>query len=366
MVKKKILIVSRAFYPIIAPRSFRATELAKEFSLQGHEVVVLTHKRNYDYSTFEAENGLLVRDFVHGSWFEICGSTFIHKVLRFISNYLFLFPDIQLTWKLRKALSKLNGFDLLISIAVPYPVHWGVALARKKNNNLCKIWVADCGDPFIGNKEDGMRKPFYFKHIEDWFCRNADFITIPVKEALTAYPIKYQKKIRVIPQGFKFELKAIDTVNNNKGEKIFFAYAGSLSKGFRDPTLFLEYLCIKENIDFEFVVYTKDVGLIEPFLPRLLNKIKLRDYIPRDELLVELKKMDFLLNVENINDVQVPSKLIDFAITGRPILSFKPFDLDKIKIDEFLIGNYDKQLIIENVEDYKIENVVTKFLDLNE
>jgi len=44
MDKKKILIVSGEFYPLNTPRSFRTTELAKEFARQGHEVTVLTPK----------------------------------------------------------------------------------------------------------------------------------------------------------------------------------------------------------------------------------------------------------------------------------------------------------------------------------
>lgn len=39
----KILIVSRSYYPLNTPRSFRTTELAREFARSGHEVSVVTH-----------------------------------------------------------------------------------------------------------------------------------------------------------------------------------------------------------------------------------------------------------------------------------------------------------------------------------
>ena len=45
MDKKKILIVTRAFYPTQSPRSFRATELAKELYRQGHDVTVMAPRR---------------------------------------------------------------------------------------------------------------------------------------------------------------------------------------------------------------------------------------------------------------------------------------------------------------------------------
>ena len=42
MDKKRILIISSAFYPFNSPRSFRTTELAKEFARRGHQVKVIT------------------------------------------------------------------------------------------------------------------------------------------------------------------------------------------------------------------------------------------------------------------------------------------------------------------------------------
>ena len=41
MDNKRILIVGRTFFPEQSPRSFRTTELAKEFARQGHQVEVL-------------------------------------------------------------------------------------------------------------------------------------------------------------------------------------------------------------------------------------------------------------------------------------------------------------------------------------
>ena len=46
MEKKKILIVSKSFYPEISPRSFRTTELVKEFCRLGHDVTLYTLKDN--------------------------------------------------------------------------------------------------------------------------------------------------------------------------------------------------------------------------------------------------------------------------------------------------------------------------------
>jgi len=55
-------------------------------------------------------------------------------------------------------------YDLLISIAVPYPIHWGVAAvwAKDKSKNLAPNWIADCGDPYCFQENDTFKPPFYF------------------------------------------------------------------------------------------------------------------------------------------------------------------------------------------------------------
>ena len=50
--KKRILLVSNGFFPEISPRSYRVTELAKEFYRQGHNVTVISKYRDHDYTDF--------------------------------------------------------------------------------------------------------------------------------------------------------------------------------------------------------------------------------------------------------------------------------------------------------------------------
>jgi len=57
MSKKKIPIVYKGFYPENSPRSLGATELAKESAREGHDVVVLTKRREE-----KAYEGLEYRD----------------------------------------------------------------------------------------------------------------------------------------------------------------------------------------------------------------------------------------------------------------------------------------------------------------
>ena len=73
--------------------------------------------------------------------------------------------------------------------------------------------------------------------------------------------------------------------------------------------------------------------------------------------------VDFLINFDNNVSGQLPSKLIDYAMTSKPILNIES-DLNINIIDEFLNGDYSNSLKIHNLDDYKIENVTNKFIDL--
>ena len=167
----KILIVCKGFYPENTPRSFRATELALEFARQSHQVTVITHERDFDYTDFVYKNKIHLRSFgklrfKHISYYP---PNTIGKLRRKFRRLLFMFfnyPDIEIMWRLGKCLKDVDGYDLLISVAVPYPIHWGVAWARTKNQRIAKTWVADCGDPYFGNTLESFRIPIYFAYIE--------------------------------------------------------------------------------------------------------------------------------------------------------------------------------------------------------
>ncbi|HEY5125427.1 MAG TPA: hypothetical protein VIK14_16975 [Ignavibacteria bacterium] len=337
--------------------------MAKEFARQGHEVMILIHNHGYNYNAFAEKHNLIIKDYVKGKCKEIPRDK--NALLKYFGkalNYLFLYPNILLMPLLSRILKNENGFDLLISVAFPYPVHWGVAHAIQKNKLLTKSWIADCGDPFMGDKQSKFKPPFYFRLVENWFCKKPDFITVPVPEAINAYPYFCRHKIKVIPQGFNFEEVKITPLENKNPFPVF-AYAGSLIKGVRDPSQFLDFLSTQDK-NFKFIIYTQSVSVVAPYLDKLGDKLEIRNFIPRDQLLSELGQVDFLINIENRENVQSPSKLIDYALTQKPILSIKHNALNESIILEFLNNNYKNKLVIDGIEQYNIKNVVDKFIEL--
>ena len=361
---KKILIVSGYFYPDITPRAFRTTELVKQFSKLGYSITLYIPYRNFDYSQFISEYNIDINYYTNSkpNLDLPKGNNIIFKIYRafiYLIMRLTEYPYIKYIYKIPNKLNNEIGHDLLISIAAPHSLHWGCNIAIRNNPNLAKIWIADCGDPFMGDSVS--KKPSYFKYFEKSFCKRADYISIPLDSAKKAYYREFYHKLQVIPQGFDFEI-VNKFITEPQNDILTFAYAGTLYPGYRDLNTLITYLSEKD-IEFRFILYTQPSGLVDKYKLSLGKKLVVKNLLPRELLLKELCSMDFLVNIENKTNIQSPSKLIDYGLTKRPIMSINN-NLDKSLVDLFLSKNYEKQTTVSNLESYDIKVVADKFIRL--
>ena len=361
----KIVIITKSYFPVQSPRAMRATELAQQFSRMGHDVTVYAVNGVKDSSQYTKETGVNIK-LIKTNWLpsefpQSQFKQFLVRLLSFVLGRFTEFPNIEFLFKIPQILKSENNIDLLVTIAFPYPIHWGTAIAKKKlNKKFPKIWVSDCGDPYMGND---VNKPyFYFKYFERFWGDMTDYVTIPVKEAALAYFPNVQNKIQVIPQGFDFSSIRVKEgfVKNNIPS---FAYTGTIFPGYRDLTTFLEYLCTLQE-EFRFYIYTKTPETILSYKEKLKDKLIISDYIPRIELIFQLSQMDFLINLTNQSTVQSPSKLIDYGLSKRPILDVSTPFVEKDVLKSFMIGDYSKRHPDINVYQYNIEVIAKQFLDL--
>ena len=381
----KILIVAYHFYPDVTPRAFRAYELAKQLAREGHSVTVLLPKGGYSYTDICKKYNFSV-DFVdYNKSSNILSATlfqenefWLKKLVRkaFKKIIYCVFPSGRATkfyfYSLyKKLLSYTEYQDMILSIATPYDTHIGTALALRKNKYLkdTKIKIADYGDPLYKNPAL-PNCPFYY-WIDKFISSKFDFITIPTKKALSIYRnFKKEEFIKIIPQGFDFsETKLADYQVNDVPT---FGYAGMFYEDIRNPRPLLELLLKlrMKNIDFKFIIYTKtkninNMMLLEKYKKELGEKLHIMQAIPRLDVIFELSKMDFLINIENLSSSQLPSKLIDYALTQRPIYSFSQVDFSEKTFIDFFEKNYDKKERI-NLDDFNIVQVSKQFTDLVE
>lgn len=366
----KIVIVSQNCYPYISPRANRATELAKEFACQGHEVILYALLGNLDYSQFEIKTGVKVKS-LGVSRLGLFNNenkrrnNILLKVLKRLFGRILNFPKIELASMTNRVLKCERTMDLLITIAQPHAIHWGGAKFRRNNRKAVGCWIADCGDPFMLNPF--VNYPWYFKYVEKEWCNNCDYIAVPIESAKEAYYPEFLPKIIIIPQGFDFSVSYGKDYHPNVIPT--FAYSGLFYVDKRDPLRFLDYLCTLKQ-DFRFVVYTNDNQFyaetfhFEEYKKALGDKLIINPFIPHEELMIKLSQMDFLINIKNNSGVQQPSKLIDYALSGRPILEISSSFAEKEAFEEFIQGDYHQAVIVENINQYDIKNVVKSMLAL--
>lgn len=359
----KILIVSGSFYPENSPRAFRTTELVKEISRLGHEVTLYIPRSEYDYEVLKKEYPVTINYFNEVK--EQRRFTGIPTIDRIIFHYVhwLIIPEAHKNMKnVEIAVQNESEYDLLITIAVPHFIHWAVGKRYSKSHIMAKTWVADCGDPFMLSGSVSQKPPFWYKPLEKRWCRLCDYITVPTDTSYQGYYPEFKNKIRVIPQGFNFE--DIVLPDYRKNEIPTFAFAGSLIPGKRDPRQLLDWLSTLD-IPFRFIAYGSNVRrFMEPYKQKLGDKLVIENPIPRQQLLPILSEMDFLINIGNGTKVQTPSKLIDYTLAKRPILTIESNDIKEDILMEFINGNYSHQDNPIDISQYDIHNVVQQFLKL--
>lgn len=368
----KIAIVTAVFAPSSTPRALRATELAKEFGKQGHSVTVFNCTKIVGDEPPAMENveyiDLNIRTLSNkGVITNIKRNKFTVKIFNWVKNVAFYWTLSTWMVYLRGLKNKFHSnekYDLLISIGLPFTIHWGIS-TMFNGHNLANCYVADYGDPFsMGNINIRVAK--YFRIIEKRVINKFDYISIPTEKALSTYKwLKPEDKIKIIPQGFNFDNVEIGTYTSN--DIPTFAYAGIFYPDIRNPKHLFEFLLSLE-FDFRFVIYTTisnsdSYSCILPYISKLKDKLVIKDFVPRKILIKELSLMDFIINMNNLSTNQVPSKLIDYALSRRPIFSCSPNYLDENEFVRFCSGNYEGQEKVD-LNRHDIKSIVAQFCNL--
>lgn len=360
----KILIISNYAYPAQGPRAFRTTELAEQLVKMGHEVVLYTVLGKYDYSLYEKETGIQMRDINTRFATSANDGTIRYNLFdRFMFHYfhrLLMWPQCEFHFIMDRIIKENPNMDMLITIAYPHSIHSGAARAKKKYPDIFpKTWICDCGDPYM--LSPFVNAPKYMKRFEDMWCSECDYIAVPTSESYKGYYEQYWDKIRVIPQGFNFDKTPIAEYKKNKVPT--FLFMGSIYPGVRDPHAFMDYL-LKFERPYKFIMMMS-TPLEERYVKESNGQIEYIVGKGRKEVVWECSKADFLINVTNPSTVQTPSKLIDYGIANRPILDISTDFSDPATFLQFYKGNYDGKHVISSLDDYKIENVARQFVELS-
>jgi len=347
----KILIVSHQFTPHVSPRTTRWKLIVEELISLGHQVTVITgtkqDQEDKDVNIIYVGNknsSNIVRNFreksnslTNSNLFKSIFYNSLKKIYRFIVK-TFAWPDYSMFWLIsiyrnRKKL-KLD-YDLLITVSLPFSSHIAGYLINKKNN---KKWMMDIGDPFTLKKDAPENNYLLYgalnKYFENKLYSLADKIMFTHSDALYTH-----KEYFKLPDGKVIVANPISKFDKDIYQKslnynynslpIKFGYFGIFTKGVRSPINFLETLENKKNIEFHW--YLNNDSKSEIIFDNQESESIVHSIVPRNKALnIMAESMHCLLSIGNLNPTQLPSKVIEYISTGKPVVHFAEIENDPV------------------------------------
>ena len=405
--KRHVLLVTHQFTPHQSPRTTRWSLIAEEIIKLGHKVTVVTGTKqevinpnieiiyignkkanNVVQNLREKSNNTEGKSITNKYFY-----SFLKKIYRFTFK-IFAWPDYSMFWlfSIYKNRKKINiDYDLMISVSLPFSSHIAAYIINKKNN---KEWIMDIGDPFtLKNDAPENNKILYGylnKYYENKFYSLADKILFTHEDSMNAhinyFDIDSNKTDIANPiSNFKEEIFIKSLNYNYNSLPVKFGYFGIFTKGVRSPKNLINYL--KEIKDIEFHWYVNDDSKNEVIINTNESQSIFHPLVNRNEALKKMSdSVHCLLSIGNLNTTQIPSKVIEYISTGKPIIHFTEIENDPVidiakdfnnifvisdktnkeklfnELNEFYknIDTFNKELFVEKYT----SNSITKILNL--
>lgn len=349
----KILIVSHQYLPHQSPRTARWKMIYDELINSGHSVKVLTGSKqdknniNIKYigntrassvvgnlrKQSNTDQGSVIKNFIFRA---------LKKVYRFFYK-VFAWPDYTMFWMYSIWRNRNNikiDYDVIISVSLPFSSHVAAYIINK---NKGKKWIMDIGDPFSLKKNAYENNKYLYNSLNNYFENKfydlASQIVFTHEEAAEEHKKYFNIEKSKIMIGnpissFSNDLFQKSITYDYFSRPIIIGYFGILTQGVRSSEKTLKLL---ENLNFEFHWYTNPDSKFMIKQNNIdLEKHKFFDIIPRDKALEKMTTtIHCLLSIGNLNASQLPSKVIEYISTGKPVLHFAEIKNDPvIKISE--------------------------------
>jgi hypothetical protein len=348
----KYLIVTHQFLPHVSPRTTRWKLLVDELVSLGHEVTVLTGTKqqsqdsnietifignsrasNVVVSLRNQSNSLDSKNRIKSIVYKL-----LKKVYRFVIRN-FAWPDYTMFWLISifKVRKKLNlEYDVLITVSLPFSSHIAGYLINKK---IGKPWIMDVGDPFTLKTTAPENNSFLYgrlnKHYETKFYQQASKVLFTHDDARKIHIKEFQinPSITAIGQPIsKFQEHLYEQTKNYNytNNDIKFGYFGIFTHGVRTPVNFINFLNKFQNYEMHWYINSDSESILQK---NTLDSSKhnFNSHVARDEALqLMTKSFHCLVSIGNLNPNQIPSKVIEYIATGKPVIHFAEINDDPV------------------------------------
>lgn len=376
---KRILIITYSYSPHLTPRALRWSAIARRWVKEGHKVDVVC---SWDpgLARQELKEGVRVyrtgnmaiekiRKVLRGQtafnidsdeWDEekteaVRGMDRGRRLSRSLIKWAYdntwkrvYWPDYACIWyfsaqRLAQGLIKAGKYHALVTVSPPFSGHLvGLRLKRRWPDFR---WIVDSGDPFCFADKAPMNNHHLYNRLNYAFERKvfdeADVLSVTTKRTAQIYSGIFsssKSKIAVVPPLLNMDCS--EHLGRERSlfglDKIVFAYVGNLYRHVREPTALLklatnllrERPSLRGRIELHFygdVTPLKDV--FERF-GSLRGIYQLHGPSPRSLVTKAMAEADILVNIGNATDYQLPSKVVEYASTGKPIINIYSSDED--------------------------------------
>tara|TARA_Y100001960_G_scaffold255955_1_gene274326 strand:+ start:1651 stop:2877 length:1227 start_codon:yes stop_codon:yes gene_type:complete len=350
--KPRILVVTHQFTPHVSPRTTRWSILCEELSSRGYEVHVITGTRqngnenkNYQVQYLGSDRlGSLIESTRRASS-KSEENNIIKKLFFFVAKRIyrliyrvFAWPDYSMLWyfSVRMKIKNIPDYDLLISVSLPFTSHLVAYTLNKKRGTR---WIMDIGDPFYLKKDAPENNKYLYsylnKYFENKFYKHASKVVFTHKESMEHHKKTFDtlnQKSSLLPPVFHTKINKKTNNFNYKKTPVKVAYFGVLTIGVRTPDNFLSFINALDMNNIEIHWYTNEDSkhMIKSVYSKS-SKNFFHDMVPRDEAL-DLMDNEYhaLLNIGNQNPFQLPSKVIEYISTGKPIIHYSEITDDPV------------------------------------
>ena len=337
---KRILIVTHQFIPHQSPRTTRWKLLYDELIESGYDVTVITgtsqlsEDPNIKYIGNKKASGIVKNLRIQSNIKQDSSyKNYLYKLLKKIYRFFYKFfawPDYTMFWifSIWKNRKKIDiDYDLIISVSLPFSSHVAAYIINKDKN---KKWIMDIGDPFSLKTNAFENNRFLYKslnyYFENKFYKKAHQVVFTHQESADEHKIFFNMPENKVTIGspistFSQELFQKSVSFNYEAKPITIGYFGVLTKGVRSPSQVLKFF---QQTDFVLHWYTNSDSKEMIKQNKIdFNRNKLFDMVTRNEALEKMvTSLHCLLSIGNLNPAQLPSKIIEYISTGKPVLHF--------------------------------------------
>lgn len=358
----RILIISNYFYPVLNARAFRWGEIARLWASQGHEVSVVSRWLP-GAQVFETREGCDIhrvgRGFLErlrgrresdGGGLEGKGSSVACRIKGGIRSGVKLlhdatwkkvyWPDFGCLWSFaarKKALELLSSkrFDAICSVSLPFSSHLAALACHKRWSRI--PWIVDVGDPFSFMHDTPVNNSVLYGKLnvraERSVIRGARFLTVTNEMTAKRYKecfAEAEGKTVVIPPLVRARARCDDTERHIfDRDKIILVYIGSLFRTIREPDVLLETIRAAVGLRPEWrrkleVHWFGEMAGCESNFDRFRDVADVsftHGMVARELVSQIMAEADVLVNIGNTTKFQLPSKIVEYVSSGKPIVN---------------------------------------------